>query len=309
VRQVFQGGEAQLLQGLVAALRTSGPNDRKAAEKLARVNAPDFDALPVLESVFLTGPDTKEPFSAKIGSFPTKSCREENSHLMPDLEPFMARVEQAREVRLSLLSLERTRALHGFAAVFLPAYEEAKALRGWLDFDDLILRAHNLLTDRHAADWVLFKLDGGIDHILVDEAQDTSPAQWRVIDCLAREFTSGEGARADRRRTIFVVGDKKQSIYSFQGADPREFDRMKSEFSRRLSAAATPLQDLGMAYSFRSSPAILDLVDAIFHDREKSGFAPEQSHHAVARQDRPGGTADHARRYPDPRPPPVTALS
>jgi len=99
-----------------------------------------------------------------------------------------------------------------------------------------------LLTRSDVAAWVLFRLDGGIDHILVDEAQDTSPVQWQVIDRLAQEFTAGQGARPDVQRTIFVVGDKKQSIYSFQGADPREFDRMQNDFSDRLEAAGTPLQ-------------------------------------------------------------------
>ena len=150
----------------------------------------------------------------------------------------MTRVETAREERLALEAFRKTRALHDFAQAFLPAYANAKQARGWLDFDDLILYARDLLTDRKVADWVLYKLDGSIDHILLDEAQDTSPVQWEVIECLSREFTGGEGARADIPRTIFVVGDKKQSIYSFQGADPKEFDRMKADFATRLSGAS-----------------------------------------------------------------------
>src|SRR5690606_25142407 len=130
-----------------------------------------------------------------------------------------------------------------FAAVFLPIYAARKQARGWLDFDDLITRARMLLTDPSVAQWVLFRLDGGIDHILVDEAQDTSPDQWRVIELLAQEFTAGRGAR-DVARTIFVVGDKKQSIYSFQGADVEAFDKMKHHFSQRLNEADTRLEDL-----------------------------------------------------------------
>ena len=112
-------------------------------------------------------------------------------------------------------------------------YETAKAQRSWLDFDDLISRASALLSDRSVAQWVLFRLDGGIDHMLVDEAQDTSPGQWRVIGRLAEEFTAGEGAHS-RPRTIFVVGDKKQSIYSFQGADVAAFDQKRKLFAERL---------------------------------------------------------------------------
>ena len=127
---------------------------------------------------------------------------------------------------------------------------------------------------------MLFRLDGTIDHILVDEAQDTSPAQWQVIEKLAQEFTSGKGARDDKERTIFVVGDKKQSIYSFQGADPREFDRMQAEFAARLKHTPKPLAELEMEFSFRSSQAILSLVDHTFQDAEKSGFTPKQRHKA-----------------------------
>ena len=278
VSQTFTGTETELLKKLVPALQASGTNDQKAAAKLALLSDVGFEALDILESVFLTGPSAKAPYTAKIGTFPTKACRTANAHLMPGLEGLMARVEQARGWRLALTTLEKTVTLHAFAQIFLPAYENAKLMRGWLDFDDLILRARDLLTDSRVADWVLFKLDGGIDHILVDEAQDTSPMQWQVIEKLAQDFTSGQGTRPDVPRTIFVVGDKKQSIYSFQGADPREFDRMKQDFAARLSNTPTRLQDLTMAHSFRSSAAILNLVDATFQGLGSSGFEPDQSH-------------------------------
>jgi ATP-dependent helicase/nuclease subunit A len=277
-RQVFLGDEAALLRDLVAALSESGSNDRTAAEKLAQIGTPGFADLPVLERVFLTGPNAKEPFTAKTGSFPTKACRKAIPHLVPAIEALMTRVEAARTARLALQAMQKTRALHDFAQVFLPAYERAKQLRGWLDFDDLILRARDLLTDRKVADWVLYKLDGGLDHILVDEAQDTSPVQWQVIERLAQEFTSGTGARPDTRRTIFVVGDRKQSIYSFQGADPGGFDRMKADVAERLSRTRTPLQDIEMPFSFRSAQVILDVVDATFAGYGDSGFAHDQGH-------------------------------
>ncbi|HAW45832.1 MAG TPA: double-strand break repair helicase AddA, partial [Roseovarius sp.] len=171
------------------------------------------------------------------------AAREALAPIMDEIEQWMARVETAREARLALLTVERTRALHDFAQVFIRLYSRTKQRRGLLDFDDLILRARDLLTDPSVAAWVLYRLDGGIDHILVDEAQDTSPVQWQVIERLAQEFTAGAGARADVRRTLFVVGDRKQSIYSFQGADAREFDRMRQEFGLRLDATGTPLQE------------------------------------------------------------------
>jgi ATP-dependent helicase/nuclease subunit A len=277
-RGVFLGDEAGLLDALLPVLRASSTNDVKAAKKLATIPALDFDALPVLEGVFLTGAGAKEPFSAKIGSFPTKAVRETLGPVMDRIEQWMARVETAREARLALVTIERTRALHDFARAFIGHYASAKQRRGLLDFDDLIWRARDLLTDPAVAAWVLYRLDGGIDHILVDEAQDTSPVQWQVIERLAQEFTSGEGARADVARTIFVVGDRKQSIYSFQGADAREFDRMRREFGQRLAATGTPLQERRLDYSFRSSPAILRAVDSCLSGAEESGFAPDQSH-------------------------------
>ncbi|MEQ9124145.1 MAG: UvrD-helicase domain-containing protein, partial [Alphaproteobacteria bacterium] len=146
----------------------------------------------------------------------TKASRER----MPDAEDILIR-EAERIVAVS----ERRRAVNvafGTAALLelgdaiLTRYQEAKRARNALDYDDLILRARALLTQSAITPWILFKLDGGIDHILVDEAQDTSPEQWEVVFALAEEFLAGAGAR-DALRTVFVVGDEKQSIYSFQG--------------------------------------------------------------------------------------------
>ncbi len=285
--EVFLGDEPEILRQLVPALLASGTNDAKAGARLSGVSGASIAELPEFESVFLTGAGAKEPFSAKIGSFPTKACREGLPDIMPALEAWMARVEQAREKRIALDAAEKTLALHRFARAFLPAYERQKTLRGWLDFDDLIVKARDLLTDPAVAAWVLYRLDGGIDHILVDEAQDTSPVQWQVIERLAQEFTSGAGARADVPRTIFVVGDKKQSIYSFQGADPREFDRMQAEFAQRLQATERPLSSMELEFSFRSAEAILRLVDQTFVDRASSGFSVTSRHRAF-KADMPG---------------------
>ena len=280
----FQGGEQELVTELIPALRSGSTNDQTAADKLSSLGTIGLGSLPELEKLFLFGKDAQNPFGTKFGAsrggFPTKKTREKFASLMPRLEAWMLRVEDAREKRLALAAARKTAALHAFARVFLPAYEQKKQDRSWLDFDDLILRARDLLTDPAVAAWVLYRLDGGIDHILVDEAQDTSPAQWKVIELLAQEFTSGEGARADKQRTIFVVGDKKQSIYSFQGADPREFDRMQRDFAERLGRTDYPLAVQELQFSFRSSKAILDLVDETFRNHEGSGFPTEGRHRA-----------------------------
>ena len=119
--------------------------------------------------------------------------------------------------------LEATRAALVIADLLIGRYERLKAARGFLDFNDLITRTVRLLARADVGPWVQYKLDRGIDHILVDEAQDTSPDQWDVVKRLAEEFFAGLGARDNVNRTVFAVGDEKQSIYSFQGADPESF--------------------------------------------------------------------------------------
>ncbi|MGR3637788.1 MAG: double-strand break repair helicase AddA [Shimia sp.] len=287
INSVFLGGEEELINSLIALLRTGSSTDVKAADKLQSIGALDATAIATMEGVFLTGASAKEPFSAKLGSFPTKKLQAANPDLIEKIQPLMLRVEAARENRIALTAVERSVALHGLAHAFVKHYEHQKQLRGWLDFDDLILRARALLSEPAVAEWVLYRLDGGIDHILVDEAQDTSPAQWQVIERLAQEFTSGTGARSDITRTIFVVGDKKQSIYSFQGADPAEFDRMRGEFADRLEPSGHALQNLSLEYSFRSSPAVLNLVDETFKNREPAGF-PDGNRHIAFHDQMPG---------------------
>lgn len=284
---VFLGGEPELIRSILPALQAGGVTDQKNAVKLAGIIAPDMAALGILEDLMLTGATAQSPYSAKIGSFPSKGAQKSLVGEMPQLESLMLRVEAARERRVSLAAARKSMALHAFAAAFLPEYARRKQLRGWLDFDDLIVKSRQLLNDPAVAEWVLFRLDGGIDHILVDEAQDTSPDQWVVIEKLAQEFTSGQGARGDTVRTIFVVGDKKQSIYSFQGADPEAFDKMQAEFGARLRDSGTSLESLTLEYSFRSSQVILQLVDLVFEGQGESGFQKESLHRAF-KSDLPG---------------------
>ena len=283
----FQGGERQLIDQLIPVLLAKGGNDAKAGEKLKQVCVLSIKALPALEGVFLTGAAAKDPFSAKLGSFPTKATQANIEALMPQIEALMLRIEDTRDKRLALQSARRTSVLHNFASVFVSHYEQAKLVRGWLDFDDLILKARHLLNDEKVAAWVLFRIDGGIDHILVDEAQDTSPDQWDVIRKLAEEFSTGKGAREDVERTLFVVGDKKQSIYSFQGADPREFDRMQAEFKDKFAAIGALFQETTLDFSFRSSAAILRMVDQTFDNRTQAGFV-QDSKHIAFKSDLPG---------------------
>ena len=276
--EVLLGGEADLLASLLPFLKEGSPTDQKAADALASVRQLDHDALQVLESVMLTGASAADPFGAKIDKFPTKATQKKSGHLQDDLNALMKRVESARARRIALAAARRTFVLHRFASAFLHRYAEAKEARGWLDFDDLILKARSLLTDSEAAAWVLYRIDGGIDHILVDEAQDTSPRQWDVIERLTDEFFSGAAAREGNARTIFVVGDKKQSIYSFQGADPLEFDRRRAHFETASREARKTFQSRSLDYSFRSSSAILRLVDTMFDPRQRGTFDKDTQH-------------------------------
>jgi ATP-dependent helicase/nuclease subunit A len=153
-------------------------------------------------------------------------------------------------------------------ARFAEAYTRAKRAAGVADFDDLIRWTRNLLATPGMGEWVRYKLDRRTDHILVDEAQDTNADQWAIIEALAEEYFAGEGA-GPGHRTLFMVGDFKQAIYGFQGTDPREFDQARGRFRERAEALreiegnSRPFEDLSIDRSFRSSQAVLDVVDAV----------------------------------------------
>ena len=285
-RDTFLGDEIDLLAALREGLVEGSKTDIDALEKLMPVGRPGMKDLPVLEKVFLFGATAKDPFGAKIGKFPTKATQTRLGSALPKIEAFMARVQDARDKRLALAAIDKAEALTRFADTFLPEYERRKQLRGWLDFDDLIGRARKLLRDPGVATWVLYRLDGGIEHILVDEAQDTSPVQWDVIEALTQEFMAGKGAERERPRTLFVVGDRKQSIYSFQGADADAFDTMREGFKDGLKAAGPGMQDLVLEYSFRSAPAVLDVVDQVFDPDVTPGF--RESPHRPFHEAMPG---------------------
>ena len=158
---------------------------------------------------------------------------------------------------------ETTGALLRLGARLLDHYEREKARIGALDYDDQIERTRGLLTQPGMAAWVLFKLDGGLDHVLVDKAQDTSPSQWDIIESLSAEYFAGAEERAVMR-TLFAVGDEKQSIFSFQGADPYALGAKRHLFRDRAHDAGLPWEDVPLSLSFRSAAPVLQVVDATF---------------------------------------------
>jgi ATP-dependent helicase/nuclease subunit A len=178
--------------------------------------------------------------------------------------------------------LEATEALLRLGAAILEVYEMHKRAHALLDYDDLILKARDLLQREGVSPWVLYKLDGGLDHLLIDEAQDTNPEQWEVIAALTEEFFVGEGAHEDRDpehpRTVFAVGDAKQSIYSFQRADPSQFAAMRRLFRARALAAHQSWDEVDLTHSFRSTASVLQAVDAVFGRSENQAGVVFEKH-------------------------------
>ncbi|NKB50482.1 MAG: double-strand break repair helicase AddA [Alphaproteobacteria bacterium] len=182
-----------------------------------------------------------------------------------------ARIHAIRERLRSANVAQATAVLIRVADALIDAYTRHKSARALLDYDDLIIRTRQLLDAEGRAAWVLFKLDGGIDHILIDEAQDTNPDQWRVVAALADEFFAGIGRRDEAiddahlpTRSVFAVGDIKQSIYSFQGAQPQAFEGMRRYFNKRAIDAERGWEDVRLDVSFRSTGPVLQAVDAVF---------------------------------------------
>ncbi|MGN6277885.1 MAG: double-strand break repair helicase AddA, partial [Sphingomonas sp.] len=152
---------------------------------------------------------------------------------------------------------------------YAEAYARAKRRIGAVDFDDLIAAAAALLDRPGIGAWVRYKLDQATEHILIDEAQDTNLAQWRIVDRVAEEFFAGEGARAGVTRTLFTVGDFKQAIFGFQGTDPiyfrwaeRHFERQARDAFDEVSGEGVAFNRLSLTHSFRSTRPVLEFVDA-----------------------------------------------
>lgn len=190
---------------------------------------------------------------ALAGSHPALAER-----LLAEQDRICLLLEQER----ALVCRDKTGALLILAHEIIQRYRAEKNRRGLLDYDDLIDKTLALFRKTSAA-WVLFKLDLGINHILIDEAQDTSPKQWEIIRTLVGEFTAGAGARP-AGRTLFAVGDDKQSIFSFQGAAPEKFSDMRRQFEREFAAAELEMRVVRLQTSFRSGEAVLGAVDKVF---------------------------------------------
>jgi len=265
--EIERNALAELDEGLwrecAAVLRAGTATDGKNADKLiAAAASGEMSAL--LAALFIEGgegtparwPETSRALQAEPAL---------RSALLNEQDRLSEARERARAARVA----EDTILALTLAQAYVVAYEIEKDAAGRLDFADLILKTAALLTTRADAAWVLYKLDGGVDHILLDEAQDTAPDQWDIVKAFTAEFFAGAGLprpRASPQRTLFVVGDEKQSIYSFQGADP---DLLREETERHvelIAAAGLEARVVKLARSYRSTPQVLDFVDAVFAD-------------------------------------------
>ena len=248
-----------LLQALV--MHSATADDERLKSSLAAAKDVDGEGRASLfRTIFCT--DKGEPRQR----FCSKALKDAVPALCAALEEARDRFA-ALDLKLAHLRVaEASAAVLAFADAIQANSERRKQAKAVLDYDDLIIKTSNLLSRADAAAWVLYKIDGGVDHILVDEAQDTNPQQWTIIERLAEEFFAGAGAGGanGKPRTLFAVGDEKQSIYSFQGADPARFGEVGHAFKRRAEAAGLVWHDVPLNLSFRSTEPILDAIDHVF---------------------------------------------
>lgn len=254
---------------IVALLFEGSPNDLKRGAALkASLGVQDFKIwLDSYGDVFFT----KDGVPRDDKSLATKALHELYPEIRTRLSIERDRLEMVQNRLFASEAYERTLALLRVVDGIFRTYDHQKVRLGYLDFDDLIERTLALL-ERADAQWVLYKLDHGIDHILIDEAQDTSPDQWEILKRIAGEFFDGHSAR-NFVRTVFAVGDPKQSIYSFQGADPTAFSQTRDFFGKKINALNSAVDgrqfgfhDEKLTLSFRSTPDVLKAVDRIFSD-------------------------------------------
>ncbi len=255
--------ESGLFAAASALSGSKNENDRKRGHIVhGWLQASPAGRLRLLDgyiSVFLTA-DRQAKAQRNVA---TKQVVEAEPASWPALEAEQKRLEDFAVRERAVAVAEKTAALLRVGAAVIQAYERRKQAEGGLDYTDLIDSSRALLERSETADWVRYKLDQRIDHLLIDESQDTSPDQWAIVQALIDDFWSGEGTR-DKPPTLFVVGDEKQSIFGFQGANVDTYQRLRQAFRERAEAAMRPWEDVPLAQSFRSAPAILKTVDAVF---------------------------------------------
>ncbi len=243
---------------VAAAFAQGSKSDREQGARFAALpRLSDAERLRTYLDIFCT--DKQAKIRERIV---TNAIQTAHPELCQRLNKERDRVWALVQHRRAVEARDRSAALFTVAHAVIERFRAEKDRRGLLDYDDLIDKTLELLNNVSAA-WVHYKLDRGIDHLLIDEAQDTSPKQWNIVKALVSEFFAGAGAKA-RTRTVFAVGDEKQSIFSFQGAAPREFDAMRRHFEKAHRDAELEFISVEFKHSFRSGPNVLGAVDTVF---------------------------------------------
>lgn len=253
---VVQGPDIHSLRDAAKILSNGSKTDKEKAETLnVWLNASVEERSLMFDEyckIFLTDSGDMRKTLA------TKQAEDARDILFAEAHRLTDGLEEIRTVSVA----RGTEALLVLGNAVLDAYEKRKKALNYLDYDDLIDKAATLMRDETKADWVLRKMPGDLKHILVDEAQDTSPEQWRIVAALMTGLTADK--RTAKNKTLFVVGDEKQSIFSFQGADPKEFMARKKFFEKLIKDAGGTWRNVDMDITFRSTQGILDSVDAVF---------------------------------------------
>lgn len=265
-----------LWRSVADVLAGGGKTDVKCADQLRAVAvAPEATLDDALAALFTDkGAGTPATWVGKTSGL--KSREDLRERLLAEQE----RLAEAREFVRAARVAEDSVAAMRLAILYLAKFIEEKQALGALDFSDLIEKTSDLLTKRVDAAWVLYKLDGGVSHILLDEAQDTAPEQWEILSALTEDFFAGAGApgrdgKAADGRTLFVVGDEKQSIYSFQGAQPERLLKETQNYILRIEAVGRVGKQVPLSVSYRSTQHVLSFVDALFEAPEaRLGLAP-----------------------------------
>lgn len=281
VRDCLDGMDAHFIRDLLTAESEAGKNFCKMIERLRRMReSPSVEN--VLESPFCFTQDGNLMSARYLGKKAWQTVGDFESRW----QELGAHIARFRDRLFALRAHEENLQLYLLAEAVMRVYRDEKARLGLLDFDDLIHFTERLLEDAEST-WIRYKLDEGIDHILLDEAQDNSATQWQIFDHLAGEIlaTSADAAGTTRRRSLFVVGDPKQSIYSFQGAEAKLFSQWRKDYTENFSEGFV---SESLFLSFRTAQPVLDVVDAIFRNDAFQQVAGTFPAHRARHGDRPG---------------------
>lgn len=253
------------LRVAINQLEQGASSDKKMADALARWCSASVEEREGLWgeycAIWLT---EKGELRAKVMTAKLETSYPDSADILREVQVRVAAcVDSLRGLRLYRM----TAASIVVVDILLRFYSELKSNHNLMDYDDLVLKVLKLFRRPGVAPWVLFKLDGGLEHLLVDEAQDTGPAQWELVGYLVAEFFAGKGGHEGIPipRTLFVVGDEKQSIYGFQGAAPKAFGVKRHDFSALATQAGLDFAAVPLGLSYRSTEAVLRAVDAVFN--------------------------------------------